>query len=235
MSFEVSPGSVVAIVGSTGAGKSTVCRLLTRILGYRGSISINGAELSSVQSGDLRRFMAIVPQDIFMFRGSVRFNLAFGESISDEKLESALRLMQAKDLVDSLPDGLDTEIGGGTDRISVGQSQLLALARAMARDADVVVLDEATASVDPATEALIQAAIDKIFALKTVVVVAHRLSTIRAADLILVMERGRIVERGNHDSLIALGGRYAELHRQMDEDSTVSTSSDTPDEVSVPR
>jgi ATP-binding cassette subfamily B protein len=231
ISFEVEPGSVVAIVGSTGAGKSTVCRLLTRAYsGYQGSIHVGGLELASIADGDLRRVMAVVPQDIFMFRGSVRFNLAFGEPVPDEQLHAALALVQGQSVVDGLPEGLSTEIGGGTDRVSVGQAQLLALARAMARDADVVVLDEATASVDPATELLIQKAIDRIFRLKTVVVVAHRLSTIRAADLILVMERGRIVERGNHDSLIAEGGRYAELHRQLDIDTFPSLDSEAPGE-----
>ncbi len=217
ISFRVKPGSVVALVGSTGAGKSTVCRLLTRAYaGYEGSIQLSGKELSSISETDLRRVMAIVPQDIFLFGASARFNLAFDDAVTDEELLQTLELVQARKFIEALPDGLSTDLGEGGGRLSLGQAQLLSLARAMARDAEIVVLDEATASVDPATEILIQQAIDRIFSLKTVVVVAHRLSTIRAADLILVMERGRIVERGDHTSLLASGGRYAELHHQLE-------------------
>lgn len=213
VTFDVLPGQVVALVGATGAGKSTVCRLLARSYdGYSGSITIGGVEVDRFELRALANVVAVVPQDIALFRGTVRFNLTLGAAhFDDDALWRALALVQADGFVRALG-GLDAEVGERGGRLSVGQGQLLTLARAMCRDPEIVVLDEATASVDPATEVLIQGALDAIFELKTVVVVAHRLSTIRAADVILVMDRGEIVERGSHDELIAAGGRYAELH-----------------------
>ena len=215
VSFEVVPGSVVALVGSTGAGKSTVLRLLTRAYGgYEGSITVGGFELRDLAVEAVRREIAVVYQDVFLFRGTVAFNLGLGApGTSPERMREAARIVRADQFLDRLPRGYETEVGERGGQLSAGQAQLLAFARALCRDPSVVVLDEATASVDPETEGLIQAAIDRILALKTVLVVAHRLSTIRAADLILVMEGGRIVERGTHATLLAAEGRYAELYR----------------------
>lgn len=217
VSFEVEPGSVVAVVGSSGAGKSTVCRLLTRAYdGYHGSITLDGVELRTIAAPSLRRAISEVHQDVFLFRGSVAFNLAMGSAeVTRERMEAAARLVQAHDFIVGLPGGYEGDVGERGGQLSAGQAQLVSFARAMCTDPAVVVLDEATASVDPGTEAMIQAAIERILELKTVVVVAHRLSTIRAADLILVMESGRIVERGNHEALLRQRGRYAELYEHQ--------------------
>ena len=215
--LDVKPGSVVAIVGSTGAGQSTVTRLLTRAYdGYTGSIQIDGVEVRDVDPGDLRAAVAVVHQDVYLFRGSVAFNLSMGdESITRERMMEAAELVQARGFIEALPEGLDTDVGERGGRLSAGQAQLISFARAMCRDPAVVVLDEATASVDPATEVMIQSAIERILAVKTVIVVAHRLSTIRAADEILVLEGGKIVERGTHDELLTLAGRYSQLHEHQ--------------------
>lgn len=214
VSFDVRPGQVVAVVGSTGAGKSTVCRLLTRAYdGYEGSLTIDGVEVRELEAASLRDQIAVVHQDVFLFRGSVEFNLGMGDPrVTRERMEAGAALVRADRFIEELPDGYAHDVGERGGRLSAGQAQLVSFARAMVRDPAVVVLDEATASVDPGNEAQIQAAIETILELKTVVVVAHRLSTIRAADLILVMERGKIVERGTHDQLLTMGGRYAELH-----------------------
>jgi len=224
VSFEILPGQVVALVGSTGSGKSTVCRLLTRSYGgYRGSITVDGVELSDLQSRHLRQNIAVVHQDVFLFHASARFNVALGDdSQSDEALWEALGIAEARAFVETLPGKLDGMISERGSNLSAGQGQLLTLARAMNRTPSVVVLDEATASVDPMTETLIQRAIDRILRLKTVLVVAHRLSTIRAADWILVVEDGRIVEAGKHETLLEQGGRYAVLHdNQLSEESKI--------------
>ncbi len=223
--FDAEPGQVVAFVGATGSGKSSVCRLLLRAYdGYSGSIRIDGQPLESLAPAALRSAMVSVPQDVALFRGSVRFNLTLGEAIPDDRLWRALELVEADAVVKSLG-GLDAEVGDRGNRLSVGQGQLLTLARAMARDPVILVLDEATASVDPSTEALISSALDRIFAsrrlpsaerafrLQTIVVVAHRLSTIRSADRIYVLDHGRIVESGTHGSLVARNGAYASLVR----------------------
>jgi len=223
VSFDIQPGQVVAIVGSTGSGKSTVCRLLTRAYGgYKGSITLDGVEIGDLSPAALRRAIGVVHQDVFLFHASVRFNLALGDNdLTDEALWNALGIAEARGFVEDLPGGLDAKVSERGGNLSAGQGQLLTLARAMTRTPSVVVLDEATASVDPLTETLIQRAIDRILRLKTVLVVAHRLSTIRAADLILVMENGQIVESGRHDSLLAQGGRYATLHDSQKTESPI--------------
>ncbi len=213
LSFDVSPGEVVAIVGPTGCGKTTVSRLLTRAYdGYTGSIRLDGHELSSLDAAAVRSAVNMVHQDVHLFPDTVRFNVDLGsEAISEEACVEAAALVHARAFIEALPEGWDHVLKERGSDLSVGQGQLVTFARTMAHDPRVVILDEATASVDSVTEALIQEAIAAILARKTVIVIAHRLSTITAADRILVMDAGRIVERGDHRALMAQGGRYAAL------------------------
>lgn len=214
VSFEVKPGQVVAIVGATGCGKTTVTRLLSRTYaGYRGSITLDGVELSALRLPDVRRAVASVSQDVQIFPETVRFNIGLGDpKLTDARLMSAAELVCADTLVRGLPGGLDEPLKERGGNLSVGEAQLLTFARTMAYDPTVVILDEATASIDPVTERLIQRAIERILAEKTVIVIAHRLSTIQAADQIVVMHQGEVSQVGTHDQLLAMGGRYAELH-----------------------
>jgi len=214
VSFEVSPGQVVALVGPTGCGKTTVTRLLSRTYdGYRGSISIDGVELDRLPPATVRGAVVAVAQDLHLFPETVRFNVDLGdERLSLTDLEAAATLTHAAGFIDELPEGWDTVLQERGGNLSVGQAQLLTFARTMAHDPAVIVLDEATASIDPVTERLVQDAIARILERKTVIVVAHRLSTITAADQILVMDRGEVAERGTHEELLSLGGRYAALY-----------------------
>ena len=210
VSLSVEPGQVVAIVGPTGCGKTTLTRLLTRSYqGYRGSITLDGQEVSGLALKDLRRHVAAVRQDIHLFAESIAFNVGLGVREQDQMQEAA-RLVNADGFIDEL--GWDHELRDGGSNLSVGQGQLLTFARTMAYDPTVVILDEATASVDPVTEALIQQAIGRILEQKTVIVIAHRLSTIRAADRIVVLKRGEVVESGTHEELLEMGGEYARLN-----------------------
>jgi ATP-binding cassette subfamily B protein len=209
--LELNPGEVVALVGRTGSGKSTVGKLLTRAYaGYTGSISIGGEEIAGLALSELRNAIGAVNQDVQHFPGSVRFNLALGAQISDAELNDAIRLVHAERFIERLG-GLDGRVAHGGANLSVGEGQLLSFARTMAHNAPIVILDEATASVDSLTESRIQDATKAILERKTVLVVAHRLSTIMHADRIAVMEAGKIVELGPHTELMALGGVYATL------------------------
>jgi ATP-binding cassette subfamily B protein len=232
--FEVRAGQVVAIVGRTGSGKSSLGRVLTRLYeGYRGSIALDTAdaaiELRDVPPAALRRHVLMVPQDPFLFDDDVAFNVSLGEDAGGpEALRRALDTVQALDLVDARG-GLDFHIGERGRGLSVGEGQLVAFARVCARQPTLLVLDEATASVDSLTEHKVQAAIERLFQGRTVLVIAHRLSTVRHADVILVMDAGRIAERGTHDELVARGGLYAKLVKSgfaedEDTDSGVATT-----------
>lgn len=210
--LSIHEGEVVALVGRTGSGKTTIGKLLIRAYdGYRGSITVDGVELGEVRLDALRHRVGIVQQDVVLFPGTVRDNLALGGGVSDGDLLEAIGLAQSTELVRRLG-GLDGTVAAGGRNLSVGEAQLLAFARMLAHDAPFVVLDEATASVDSLTEARIQEATRALFQRKTVLVVAHRLSTIVGADRICVLDAGRVVEEGPHEELLSRGGHYARLY-----------------------
>ena len=211
----VPSGATVGIVGSTGSGKSTVVNLLLRLYERQGGqILLDGRPIEQLQLQDLRGAVALVSQDVYLFHGTVAENIAYGVADPDpDAIERAARLAEAAGFIEALPDRYDTLVGERGQRLSGGQRQRIALARAILKDAPVLVLDEATAAVDNDTEAAIQRSLEQITRDRTTVVIAHRLSTVRHADRIVVMEQGRIVEQGLHDDLLAHGGVYANLWR----------------------
>jgi ATP-binding cassette subfamily B protein len=210
----VPAGQTHAIVGSTGAGKSTVVKLLLRLYDATARIALDGVDLRTVPLGELRRAIGYVGQDVFLFQGTVRENLAYGRpDAGDAELEWAARLAEAHDFIAGLPDGYDTLVGERGQKLSGGQRQRLSIARAILKDPPVLVLDEATSAVDNETEAAIQRSLELVGRDRTVIVIAHRLSTVRHADRIHVLEAGRIVESGSHDELVRERGLYAALWR----------------------
>ena len=217
INLAIATGQTVALVGPTGAGKTSIANLIARFYDVTGgSVTIDGIDVRQVTQRSLHRQMGLVPQDPFLFTGTIRDNIRFGvPAASDAAVESAAQSSNAHEFILALPDGYETIIQEGGSNISVGQRQLICIARAVLADPRILILDEATASVDTVTEALIQDALDRLLEGRTSVVIAHRLSTIRNADIICTVQAGQIVEQGNHAELLARGGLYANLYARQ--------------------
>jgi ABC-type multidrug transport system fused ATPase/permease subunit len=215
--FHMAPGQVIALVGPSGAGKTSIANLLCRFYDpAHGRVLVDGYDLCQVKLESLRRHVAVVLQDTFLFNATVRENLLYGKpDASEEEIVAAARAAYAHEFIAQMPNGYDTEIGERGVKLSGGQRQRLALARAILADPRILILDEATSSVDAEAEYLIQQALEGVMKGRTSLVIAHRLSTIRNADKIIALEGGRIREIGNHGELLALGGLYSQLYQRQ--------------------
>jgi ATP-binding cassette subfamily B protein len=217
LTFTAEPGQAIALVGHTGSGKSSIINLVTKFyLPGAGELRLDGREIRTITSRSLHRQMGIVPQQNFLFSGTVLDNIraARPEATRAEVRAAAARL-DCIDILDALPRGLDTPVGERGAALSVGERQLVCFTRALLADPRLVILDEATSAIDALTEARLQRALVSLLQGRTSFVVAHRLSTIRQADLVLVLDQGRVIERGSHRELLARGGSYAALYRQF--------------------
>lgn len=213
LNFTIRPGEKVALVGPTGAGKSSIIRLLCRLYEpQQGRILVDGVDIRDLPQSQLRCFMGVILQEGFLFAGDVKSNITLGDTYSMEQIRAAAEKTNVAQFIEHLPQGYDTQLRERGTNLSSGQKQLLAFARAAIRDPRILVLDEATASLDVGTEALIQDALDHLLVSRTAIIIAHRLSTIRNVDRILVLKRGQLVESGSHEELLQQGGLYASLH-----------------------
>jgi ATP-binding cassette subfamily B protein/subfamily B ATP-binding cassette protein MsbA len=213
ISLHAQPGEMVALAGPTGAGKSTLVNLLPAFYeATSGRITIDGQDISGIALDSLRQHVSVVSQEAFLFNGTIRENILYGRlDATEEELNAASRAANCHEFISRLPDGYESRVGERGVKLSVGEKQRVSIARALLKNAPILILDEATASVDTATERLIQEALERLMANRTSFVIAHRLSTIRKADQILVMRQGQIIERGTHEELVALNGLYAKL------------------------
>ncbi len=214
LNFTIQPGEKVALVGPTGAGKSSIIRLLCRLYEpTKGRILIDGIDIRDLPQAELRRYMGVILQDGFLFAGDVKSNITLGETYSNEAIQTSAQVTNVASFIEQLPQGYDTQLRERGTNLSGGQKQLLAFARAAIRDPSILVLDEATASLDVGTEALIQEALDRLLEKRTAIIIAHRLSTIRNVDRILVLKRGQLIESGSHEELLQENGLYASLYK----------------------
>ncbi|MFM7818314.1 MAG: ABC transporter ATP-binding protein [Verrucomicrobiota bacterium] len=215
--FEIHPGQMVALVGPTGSGKTSIISVLARFYEpLEGRILVDGQDTAFHTLGSLHRQIGIVTQESFLFTGTVLDNLKFGRpEATEEEVIQAARRLGTHEIIERLPGGYATEVRERGGNLSAGERQLITITRAMVADPRILILDEATSAVDPGIESVIQRALSTLFQRRTSFVIAHRLSTVRHADLILVLDHGRIVERGTHDQLVASGGVYAGLHAEF--------------------
>jgi len=223
VSFKINPGETIAIVGATGAGKTSIINILTRFYDIeKGSITLDGIDIRTLEKRDLRKYISIVLQDVFLFSGSIKTNINLGNSeITDEKIIEASKTVGAHKFISQLPNGYDEEVKEKGATLSVGQRQLISFARALAHDPQILILDEATSSVDTETEILIQKAIEQLLVGRTSIVIAHRLSTIQNADKIIVMHKGEVKETGTHQELLAKRGIYYRLYQLQYKDQEI--------------